>query len=61
MKRVEENVMIIKKMVEKMEEKPSGTYEEMANIQLGTIATTLIDISKSLAILADKAESEEEA
>lgn len=61
MTRVEENVKIIKKMVERMEEKPTGTYEEMVAFQLGTIATMLTDISKSLAILADKAESEEEA
>lgn len=61
MTRIEENIMIIKKMVERMEEKPTGTYEEMVAFQLGTIATMLTDISKSLAILADKAESEEEA
>ena len=61
MTRVEENIMIIKQMVERMEEKPTGTYEEMIAFQLGTIATMLTDISKSLAILADKAESEEEA
>lgn len=45
-------------MVKRMELKPTGTYEEMLAFQLGTIATMLTDISKSLAILADKAESE---
>jgi len=38
--------------------KPTGTYEEMVTFQLGTIATMLADISKSLAILADKAEKD---
>ncbi len=58
MTRFEENEMIIKKMVETMENKPTGTYEEMVAFQLGTIATMLTDISKSLAILADKVEIE---
>lgn len=58
MTRVEENEMVISEMVKRMELKPTGTYEEMLAFQLGTIATMLTDISKSLAILADKAESE---
>lgn len=58
MTRVEENKRIIKKMLEELVKKPYGTSEEMVNFQLGTIATMLTDISKSLAILADKAESE---
>jgi hypothetical protein len=58
MSRVEENKMVISEMVKRMELKPTGTYEEMVTFQLGTIATMLTDISKSLAILADKAESE---
>lgn len=58
MTRVEENKMVISEMVKRMELKPTGTYEEMVAFQLGTIATMLTDISKSLAILADKAESE---
>jgi hypothetical protein len=57
MSRVEENKMVISEMVKRMELKPTGTYEEMVTFQLGTIATMLTDISKSLAILADKAES----
>lgn len=59
MTRVEENKMIVNGAAKIAELKPSGTYEEMVAFQLGTIATMLTDISKSLAILADKAESEE--
>jgi len=58
MTRLEENKMVIEHMVSVAELKPSGTYEEMVTFQLGTIATMLADISKSLAILANKAESE---
>ena len=47
-------------MTEKAEANPKGTYEEMVSFQLGAIATMLTDISKSLAIIADKAESEVE-
>jgi hypothetical protein len=59
MTRLEENKMVIEMMVESVERKPTGTYEEMVTFQLGVIATMLADISKSLAILADKAESED--
>ena len=58
MARLEENKMAIKVMMGEAERKPAGTYEEMVTFQLGVIATMLADISKSLAILADKAESE---
>lgn len=58
MTRLEENKMIVDNMVKKAELKPSGTYEEMVTFQLGVIASMLADISKSLAILADKAETE---
>ena len=60
MTRLEENGMIIAEMDKRAKLKPLGTYEEIVAFQLGTIATMLADISKSLAILADKAESEEE-
>ena len=60
MSRREDNRIVIDKMIKMAELKPSGTYEEMATLQLGTIATMLADISKSLAILADKAGSEDE-
>jgi len=59
MKRLEANQMVIDEMVKRTESKPSGTYEEMMVFQLGVVATMLADISKSLAIIADKAESEE--
>ena len=60
MKRQEENRILIDFMTEKAEANPKGTYEEMVTFQLGAIATMLTDISKSLAIIADKAESEVE-
>lgn len=56
MKRLEENGMVVDVMTERAERNPTGTYEEMVTFQLGVIATMLADISKSLAILADKAE-----
>ena len=59
MTRLEENQIVIDTMIEGMRSKPSGTYEEMVTFQLVTIASMLADISKSLAILAHKAESED--
>lgn len=59
MTRLEENGIVIDEMIKSGKLKPSGTYEEMVTFQLGVIATMLADISKSLAILADKAESED--
>ena len=59
MTRLEENKMVIENMVSAVEHKPTGTYEEMMTFQLGVIATMLADISKSLAVIADKAESED--
>lgn len=58
MTRLEENKMLIKESIKRVELKPTGTYEEMVVFQLGAIATMLADISKSLAILANNAESE---
>lgn len=58
MNRQEDNRKVIDFMLKEAEAKPKGTYEEMAIFQLGAIATMLADISKSLAIIADKAESE---
>ena len=58
MTRYEENAMVVNEMIKRTERKPTGTYEEMVTFQLGTIATMLTDISKSLAIVADNAESE---
>lgn len=58
MSRVEENASLINKMNTTAEENKSGSYAEMTVFNLGAIATILADISKSLAVLADKAESE---
>lgn len=58
MTRLEENRMVIYEMTKRQELKPTGTYEEIVTFQLGTIATMLADISKSLAIIAYKAEVE---
>ena len=56
MKRLEENGMVINEAIKRAETKPTGNYEEMVVFQLGLIASMLADISKSLAILADKEE-----
>ena len=56
--RLEENNNVVDEMFKRVKRKPFGTYEEMVTFQLTTIATMLTDISKSLAILADKVERE---
>lgn len=61
MKRLEENEKLVHIVNKIVEQNPTGTYQEMVTLQLGVIATMLSDISKSLAILANKAESEEAA
>ena len=58
MTRLTENKIVIDEMVKRGKSKPTGTYEEIVTFQLGVIATMLSDMSKSLAILADKAESD---
>ena len=58
MTRVEENKDVVNKMIQRAAQKPSGTYEEMVSFHLGTIATMLTDISKSLAVLANNADAE---
>jgi hypothetical protein len=58
MTRLEENGMVIDEMTKRANDKPTGTYEELVTFQLGVIATMLGDISRSLAMLANK-ESEE--
>lgn len=58
MTRCEENSIIINEINKVVESKPSGEYHEMTLLQLSIIATTLMDISKSLAVLADEAEGE---
>lgn len=59
MTRLEENGIVNDEMTKRAKSMPAGTYEEIETFQLAVIATMLADISKSLAILADKAESEE--
>lgn len=54
MNRQEDNRTIVDFMAEKAKNKPEGTYEEIVTFQLGAIATMLADISKSLAVIADK-------
>lgn len=54
MSRVEENKITIEFMSKKAQETPLGTFEQMTAWHLGTIGTILADISKSLAMIADK-------
>lgn len=59
MTRVEENQKVIDNMLKLSDQQPTGTYEEMVTFNLGIISTMLSEISKSLAILADKTEGDE--
>jgi hypothetical protein len=59
MSRVEGNKIVLAVTNDAVKLKPEGTYEEMVSFQLGVIASMLADISKSLAVIADKTESEE--
>lgn len=54
MSRSEENRKVIAFMENQADNKREGTFEEMVVFMLGGIATLLADISKSLAIIADK-------
>lgn len=54
MSRVEQTGRVMEFLAKKVEEKPSGTFEEMTVWHLGTIGTVLSDIAISLAIIADK-------
>lgn len=58
MSRIEENKILNEMLMEEAERNPTRPYNEMVAFHLGAIALTLIDISKSLAILADKVESD---
>ena len=60
MTRYEENIIVVDEMAKRAKLQPTGTYEEMVTFQLGVIATMLADISKSLAIIANKAVNEDE-
>lgn len=59
MTRHEENKIVVNEMNKRAEHNPTGTYEKIVVFQLGAIAAMLTDISKSLAIVADKAERSE--
>ena len=54
MSRTDENTITINHLIEQAEKKPTMPYEEMVCHHLGEIATLLADISRSLAIIADK-------
>lgn len=58
MTRLEQNEMVIESIAKEVNRTPAGSYNEMVMLHLGAIVGTLADISKSLAILANKAESE---
>lgn len=58
MTRLEQNEMVIESIVKEAARTPTGSYNNMLMLHLSAIAGTLADISKSLAILADNAESE---
>ena len=55
MTRLEENGKLIDRMNKIVKNTTGVRYEEMITFHLCTIATVLADISKSLAIIADKA------
>ena len=59
MTRIEQNAIMIDAIAQEVKRKPEGTYHEMVSFQLGAISTMLADISRSLAVIADKAESED--
>lgn len=59
MNRENENKELIEHFIKAAEEKPAGTFEEIAMFNLGVIATVLSDISKSLAIIADNVEGKD--
>ena len=56
MGRIEENRDVTKHFIEEAIQNPTGTFEQMIAWHLGAMNSFLNDISKSLAIIADKAE-----
>ena len=54
MNRTEENKEVVDVMTNRAKMQSEGTFEEIMCFQLGVLATMLADISKSLAIIADK-------
>ena len=61
MSRIEDNKKLIERLDKIAKELPGGSYEEVTAMNLGAIATLLTDISRSLAIMADKVEPKEKA
>jgi hypothetical protein len=59
MTRCEENRKVVNNLAAITKLNPAETYEEVMPLQLGIISIILADISKSIAILADKAGSED--
>lgn len=58
MTRIEENEKVVEEMIRVATNNPTGTYEEMMTLHIGSIAAMLADISKSLAIIAGESESQ---
>ena len=56
MSRIEENKRLCELFEKRAKETPVGGFEEIAAWQLGAISSYLTDISRSLAVMADKAE-----
>lgn len=56
--RVKENAALLSIIIDSNKIKAKGTSEELTCWHLGTIASLLSDISKSLAVIADKLDKE---
>ena len=59
MSRVEDNKKLVKHFCEEALKNPKGTFEEMMAWHLGAISSFLMDISVSLAVIADSMSREE--
>ena len=59
MSRIEANTGLVKHFCEEALKNPNGTFEEMMSWHLGTISSFLMDISVSLAIIADSMNRED--
>jgi len=60
MSRIEENKKLCERFDEMAKETPEGLFPEMVVWMLGAISSYLTDISKSLAVMADKAECQDD-
>lgn len=58
MRRVEENKEVVKHFVKSGMEMSGGAYEEIVSWHLGVMSSFLVDISKSLAVIADSMSSQ---